>query len=175
MVFAAIVCARIADATVLLPADVGDLAREARTIARGRVVAVQGRWTDDRRSIETLVTLEVETYLKGSLGATLQFAVPGGRLGRYQRIVIGAPDFAVDQRVIVFLGGQGPSLPFVLGFSQGVFRVSPSADGLSSVVTPSPLFPATATTAVVRGDPARRTTSLADFEQRVRSLAGGAR
>src|SRR5438874_13804364 len=37
--------------TVLLPADVGELAREARTIARGRVTAVEGRWTDDRRAI----------------------------------------------------------------------------------------------------------------------------
>ena len=36
-------------ATVLLPADLGELSREARAIARGRVVAVDAQWTDDRR------------------------------------------------------------------------------------------------------------------------------
>lgn len=175
MTLALAACAHDLRGTVLLPADVGELAREARTIARGRVVAVDGRWTEDRRAIETLVTLDVETYLKGPLGATLQFKVPGGRLGRYQRIVVGAPDFAVDQRVVVFLGAQGPSIPHILGFSQGVFRVSPASDGATWIVTPSPMWPATTTSTVVRGDTARRPTSLADFEQRVRILAGGAR
>ena len=69
-----------AAATVLLPADLGDLAREARSIARGRVAAVDVQSSDDRRTIETLVTLEVDTYLKGPLGPTLQFRVPGRTL-----------------------------------------------------------------------------------------------
>jgi hypothetical protein len=38
---------------------------------RGRVVALNARWTDDHRSIDTIVTLEVERYLKGSFGPTL--------------------------------------------------------------------------------------------------------
>jgi len=53
---------------VLVSSDVGSLARDARAIARGRVVSVEGRLTDDRRGIETLVTLDVDTYLKGALG-----------------------------------------------------------------------------------------------------------
>src|SRR5262245_60719845 len=48
-----------AGATVIVPADLGELSHDARAIARGRVVAVDGRWTDDRRTIETIVTLEV--------------------------------------------------------------------------------------------------------------------
>ena len=46
----------VAHATVLVPVDLGELSRDARTIARGRVVAVDGRWTSDRRTIETIVT-----------------------------------------------------------------------------------------------------------------------
>ena len=42
-------------------------------IARGRVVAVDGRWSDDRRSIETIVTLAAEEYLKGQFGDVVQF------------------------------------------------------------------------------------------------------
>ena len=112
-----------ARATVLIPADLGELSRDALAIARGRVAALDAQWTEDRGTIETIVTLEVESYLKGALGSTLRFRVPGGELGRFRSIVVGAPEFAVDQRVVVFLGARGPSVPHVLGLSQGVFRV----------------------------------------------------
>jgi hypothetical protein len=161
-------------ATVVVPADLGELSRDARAIARGRVAAVEGRWTDDRRTIETIVTLEVESYLKGALGSTLQFRVPGGDLGRYRRIVVGAPEFAVDQRVIVFLGASGPMIPYVLGLNQGVYRIVRADDRSAWLVTPPALLPSAAGR-VVRGDPSRRPLELADFEQQVRALAGGAR
>jgi len=162
------------NATVVLPADLGDLAREARSIARGRIAAVDAQWSDDRRTIETLVTLEVDVYLKGALGPTVLFRVPGGAVGRYRRIFVGAPEFAVDQHVIVFLGAQGPSVPYIIGLSQGVFRLLDS-DRTGWIVTPPPVLPAAAVLGVVRGDPARRSMPLADFEQRVRALAGGGR
>src|SRR5262249_30578964 len=82
-----------ARATVLVGADLGRLAHDAVAIVRGRVVAVAARWTDGRRSIETIVTMDVETYLKGSLGPSVQFRIPGGVLGRYSSIVVGAPTF----------------------------------------------------------------------------------
>jgi hypothetical protein len=162
-----------ADATVLVPADIGALTYDAVAIARGRVVAADARWTDDRRTIETLVTLQVETYLKGDLGSTVQFLVPGGRLGRYRSIFVGAPQFAVDDHVVVFLGAHGPTIPHLVGFSQGVYRVLRTTNG--DTVTPPPIWPASQTQTVVRGDPARTTPSLADFEERVRALAGAAK
>jgi hypothetical protein len=167
--------AQAAAATVVVPADLGELSRDARAIVRGRVAAVDGRWTDDRQTIETIVTLEVESYLKGSLGPTLQFRVPGGELGRYRKIVVGAPEFAVDQHVVVFLGAVGPMVPYILGLNQGVYRLALAADRSGWIVTPPPMLPAAVTTPVVRGDAARRPMPLADFEQRVRALAGGAR
>src|SRR4051812_26819449 len=120
--FAFLVCSFVAlsvhaRATVLIGADLGELAHDAIAIARGRVVAVDAQWTDGRRSIETIVTLDVETYLKGSLGPSVQFRVPGGVLGRYRSIVVGAPAFEVNERVVVFLGARGPVVPYVVGFS----------------------------------------------------------
>ena len=165
-----------AHATVVVPADLGELSRDATAIARGRVAAVEGRWTDDRRTIETIVTLEVESYLKGSLGATLQFRVPGGDLGRFRSVVVGAPEFAVDQRVIVFLGASGPMVPYVLGLNQGVYRVVPGSDRATMMVMPPAMLPAASVSVpVVRGDVNRRPLALSDFEQRVRALAGAAR
>lgn len=169
----AVLCALLftatARATVLIPADLAELSREAGAIVRGRVVAVEGRWTPDRRGVETLVTLEVESYLKGALGETVTFKVPGGRLGRFRNLVVGAPELAVDQRIIVFLGYRGPSVPFVLGLSQGVYRLSPSEQ--TWLVTPTvPAATSTVARTVVRGDPSRRPLALAAFEQQVRTF-----
>lgn len=165
-----------ARATVLIPADLGELSRDALAIARGRVAAVDTQWTEDRGTIETIVTLEVERYLKGSLGSMLRFRVPGGELGRFRSIVVGAPAFAVDQRVVVFLGARGPSVPHLLGMGQGVFRMSRAADNSGWLVTSPVLVPAAGgTVAVVRGDSARRPLPLEAFEQTVRSLTGGAK
>ena len=166
-----------ARATVIVPADLGELSREARAIVRGRVASLDAQWTEDRGTIETIVTLEVESYLKGALGQVLRFRVPGGELGRFRSIVVGAPEFVVDERVVVFLGAQGPSVPFVLGFNQGVFRVVPASDRSEWVMTPLAMLsgPADATGRVVRGDPARRAMALDEFERRVRALSRGER
>ena len=163
-------------ATVLIPADLGELSREALAIVRGRVASVDARWTEDHRTIETIVTLEAEGYMKGAFGPTVQFRVPGGELGRFRSIVVGAPEFAVDQRVVVFLGAHGPSVPYILGFSQGVFRLVRAADNSGWLVTPPANMPsATGTVPIVRGDTSRRALALDDFERRVKLLAGGAR
>jgi hypothetical protein len=158
------------DATVLLPADLGDLSREAFAIARGRIVSSDSRWTTaDRRSIETIVTMEADSWLKRDLGRTLRFRVPGGRVGRFRSLVVGAPSFDPGQQVIVFLGAAPPALPYVLGLGQGVFRVA--SDRAGYVVTPSAVLPQPGPPARIgRGDPARRVMALAEFEQRVRVL-----
>jgi lipid-A-disaccharide synthase len=162
-------------ATVLVPADLGELSRDARAIARGRVVKVEPRWTDDHRTIETIVSLEVDTYLKGSLGSVVQFRVPGGALGRYRSILVGAPEFVPEERVVVFLGAVGPSVLHVLGLSQGVFRVVPAARGGDWAVAQPLMMPVVTPTRLVRGSPSQRPVPLAEFERRVRALAGGAR
>src|SRR5262245_1155852 len=163
-----------AHATVLIGADLGELAHDAHAIARGRVVAVDAQWTAERRTIETLVTLEVEAYLQGALGATVQFRVPGGSLGRFRGTVGGGPQFAIAERVVVFLGGRGPSVPYVVGFNQGVFRLVRSTNGSTWLVTPPALVPSgMGAVTIVRGDPQRQPVSLGDFEARVRALVGG--
>lgn len=163
-----------AAATVLVPADLAELSREAGAIVRGRVAAVEGQWTADRRGVETLVTLEVDAYLKGSLGETVTFKVPGGRLGRFRNLVVGAPELAVDQRILVFLGHRGPSIPYVLGLSQGVYRLARAGDAW--LVTPIVSAAASATPQkIVRGDPTRRPLALPAFERQVRSYVEAAR
>lgn len=170
-----IVLNTVTGATVIVPADLAELSRDAQAIARGRVSAVTGRWTEDRRTIETIVTLDVERYLKGSLGSTIDFRVPGGELGRFRRVVVGAPEFAPGDQVIVFLGATGPMVPFIVGFNQGVYRLVAAPNSSGWLVVPPPNLPsATVNTPVVRGDISRRPLSLSDFEQRVLTLVKGA-
>jgi hypothetical protein len=132
------------------------------------VVALSAKWIDDGQSIETIVTLDAETYLKGDWGSSPHFRVPGGQVGRYRRIVVGAPEFAPGQHVIVFLGARSGSVPYLLGLGQGVFRVVRGGDAW--IVTP-PAVLGGVPGPIVRGDPRRRPASLGDFERTVRALA----
>jgi hypothetical protein len=111
-------------ASVAIPAEITTLVADAQAIVHGRVVRLQGRASGDGLGIETLVTIEAESYLKGDLGHEVTFVVVGGQFGRYRSIVSGAPHFAEGQEVVLFLGGKAPALPHVIRLSQGAFRVS---------------------------------------------------
>jgi hypothetical protein len=163
-----------ARATVLVPVDLGELVSSARSIVHGRVVSTSAQWLEERRSIETVVTLAVEDTLKGGASGSITFRVPGGEMGRYRSIVPGAPAFAEGDDVVVFLGGEGPSIPHLVGFSQGVYRVR--AIGGERMVRPAVPSPATESTPMLRGT-GRVPARLAAFEDEVRALvvAGGAR
>jgi len=165
-------------ATVYVAADLGELTTDARAVAYGRVVTLEPRWLEERRSIETLVTLEVETYAKGDLGRTITLRVPGGQMGPYRSIMLGAPTFVEGEEVVVFLADSGPAIPHLVGLAQGVFRVRTDVATGSRLVTPEivrmPGAAALEPSRVVRGDASRRPAPLAAFLQEVRALAGRA-
>lgn len=175
LVLASVAGARL-HATVYVAADLRELAIEARAVALGRVVALEPRWLEDRSGIETLVTLEVETYAKGDLGRAVTLRVPGGQMGPYRSLMLGAPTFREGEDVVVFLAASGPAFPRLVGLAQGVFRVRPDASG-GRVVTPEivrmPGLEPVAPARVVRGDGSRRPAPLAAFLDEVRSLAAG--
>jgi len=59
-------------ATVLLPGELGDIARSAAAIVRGTVVDVRSEWADGRRRVETIVTLRVSEAFKGDMTGLLE-------------------------------------------------------------------------------------------------------
>jgi hypothetical protein len=161
-------------ATVYVSASLAELTTDARAVAYGRVVSLESRWVEGRRAIETLVTLDVESYAKGDLGSTVTLRVPGGQMGPYRSVMVGAPTFTEGEEVVVFLAASGPAIPHLVGLAQGVFRVRADATG-SRVVTPEVVRLAASETAeparVVRGDASRRPAPLGAFLQDVRTLA----
>ena len=110
-------------ATVIAPAEFPDVVNGSQLIVHGRVVDVRSQMTAGRRSIHSFVTVAVDQALKGNPGAAVTFRVPQGQVGRYRRIVVGAPEFSVGEEVLVFLTGRGPAIPTVYGLNQGVRRL----------------------------------------------------
>ena len=173
---AAVAAVPAARATVLVPADLGDLVRGSQAIVHGRVVDVTAVWADGRRRIDSLVALEVDQYLKGDFGERVTFRVPGGQMGRYRSVMVGAPSFAEGDEVVLFLGARGPSIPYVLGLSQGVCRVVEDPQTPARLVVPPPVVAGAEVQRVRRGDSARRPMPLDRFAAEVRALvAGGTR
>lgn len=162
-------------ATVLVPADLVELARSASFVVRGTVVTVSPQWADGRRRVETVVTLDVQEAMKGSSGGTVTFKVPGGDMGRYRSVMVGAPTFHVGEEVVLFLGARPPALPYLLGLGQGVYRIQrDERTGEARVMSPVLAADATDTVTVRRGDPARRALSLREFAARVRDALASA-
>jgi predicted transcriptional regulator len=158
---------RVLSATTLVPADFAQMARESELIVRGTVVNVQGQTAGPRRAIESVITVYVTDTLKGTTGTTTVFRVPGGRVGSYRRVMVGAPVFAAGDDVIVFLKGRAPAIAMPYGLSQGVYRVAHQGGG--AVVTPAV---AAGSGRVVRGDPSRRPLDPAAFAREVQRALG---
>ena len=111
-----------------------------------------------------VVTVTAGTYLKGGPGETVTFRVPGGQIGRYRNVMIGAPQFQPGDEAVFFLSASGPSIAHIFGLSQGLFRVSVDArTGRRLVVPPVLMSNSDQAQTVVRGDPARRQLSLDEF------------
>jgi hypothetical protein len=162
---------RSAEATTLVPRNFNETVQASQAIAYGRVVAVRTRASDDRLRVETLVTLSVTSYFKGNFGSEITFVVPGGTLGRYRTVILGAPRFAEGDEVVLFLGARGPSVPFVLGLTRGVFRVVRQPTTGEPMVVPGPVSSDSEEwQPVARGDAQRAAMPLAAFGGLVRGV-----
>jgi hypothetical protein len=149
---------------VVIPAEFGDMVSGSQVIVHGVVTGVDGVLVGPRRTIETVVTVRVIDAIKGRNDAIATFRVPGGQIGRYRRVVVGAPQFAAGDEVVLFLAGRAPAMPIPFGLNQGVYRVRRT--GAAAVVTPLVVDGGRA----VRGDPARRPLALDAFSSRVRAI-----
>lgn len=162
-------------ATVIVPAEFREIVNGASIIAFGRVTDTTVEATDDRRQVDTLVTMQVGTYLKGGPGETLVFKVPGGTTGRFRTVTIGAPVFAAGEEAVVFLTERPDGMPVVFGLNQGVFRVRVDGRTLRRMVTPPALMArGDAPELVVRGTAERRALPLETFGVQVQTVLADA-
>mgnify|MGYP003347379000 FL=1 len=167
--------AQFASATVLLPADFATVVNGSPVIVHGRVADIRSFSSGPSRTIESVVTLDVIDTLRGTPSRTVMFRVPNGQIGRYRRVVVGAPEFAEGDEVVVFLQARAPAIPTLFGLSQGVYRVVRGAND-EAIVTPPPVMArGFSAERVVRGDPARRPIAMDAFAREVRAVLEGSR
>jgi hypothetical protein len=68
-----------ASAMVVVPAGFSEMVTASDLVVHGRVVAMRSQLVGDRRTIETVITVDVVDALKGQPGETVYFRVPGGQ------------------------------------------------------------------------------------------------
>ena len=157
-------------ATVLLPAEFREIVAQSQIIAYGRVADAVPELSADRKRIETVVTFEVGTYLKGGPGETLTFRVAGGQVGRYRSVTVGAPMFEPGDEAILFMNVRADGQPYVFGLNQGVFRVQREPRTQRRVVMPPLLGRGESFEPVVRGAASRQVVPLEAFGAQVRAI-----
>lgn len=179
-VLAVILATSVASATVLVPAEFTEVVSGSEIIVHARVVEVRPQWADGRRWVDTIVTAEVVSVLKGGTNAseTIAFKVPGGQLGRYRSVFVGAPVFARGEEAILFLKSRSGDVPDVFGVNQGVYRIRVDSTSGRKMVVPPPLIAAVNDAKprrVIRGAVERRPLAVDAFGARVREAMAQSR
>jgi hypothetical protein len=162
-------------ATVIVAAEFREAVTESNLIAYGRVIDVHPELVDGRRRIHTVVTVDVMSWYKGGNESTLSFVVPGGEIGRYRQVIVGAPVFKPGDEAFLFLKSRDPDLPIVFGLNQGVFRVSVDERGVRKVTSPILLASGIDPEIVRRGAATRQPMALDAFGAQIRSVMAGVR
>lgn len=159
-------------ATVIVPIEFRELVTTSPVIVQGRVTDVRSAFVNGRRSVETFVTVEAGDYLKGNLGSHVTLRVPGGEIGRYRTIFIGAPEFQVGEEVVLFLKTARGAVPVIAGLNQGAFRIVSDRDSGRRIVTAPILLGRGGPDAepVVRGANTRRPMPIETFRDTVRDV-----
>ena len=113
-----------ASATVLIEQDVEALSRASETVVHARVIDIASRWNQTRTMIETDVTLDVIQDLRGSSRRHPVIVVPGGWVDGYRQVIDGAPQFDLNDEVVVFVRRDAAGRLCVTGFAQGLSRIT---------------------------------------------------
>ena len=137
VVSALVVCCAIpARATTYLPVTFEELVTRADVIFVGEVVDVRpfALDTPDGRIIKTQVTFSVSEPLYGTTSLVEVFEFLGGELNGVGMAVAEMPAFAVGDRRVMFARRERSINPIV-GFTQGLLRVTRDAGGVDRVLT----------------------------------------
>ena len=166
----ATICSATLLASVTEPLTLRQLASGATLIARGSVTDVRA-FQVPGRGIESIATVAVERVIKGEFESHVAVRVPGGLVGRYRQVKVGAPTLRINQQAVFFLKRSPDNAWRPIGMSAGVVRVrTEPATGRRLV---SPVIVQDFTTpagTVVRGDDRRRSLSVDEFEALVAAV-----
>jgi hypothetical protein len=126
--FAMVALRNDARATTFVVMSHEDLTRGSAVIALGQVQAISTT-ADSEARVETLVQIAVDEQIKGPLQPTITMAVPGGSTAQIRRVVYGAPQFYLGERVLVFLRQRPDGTLAPNGLAMGKYTIVRRATG----------------------------------------------
>jgi hypothetical protein len=123
-------------ATTFEPVSFNDMVAQADVIFVGDVVDVRPFTvqTRERTIVKTRVTFSVSDPLYGTSSLVEVFDFLGGETADLGMKVEGMPTFAVGDRRVVF-ARRDRSINPIVGFTQGLMKVSRDAGGIDRVLT----------------------------------------
>jgi len=123
-------------ATSFEPLTFNDLVTQADVIFVGNVVDVRPYivQTRERTIVKTRVTFSVSDPLYGTSSIVEVFDFLGGETAELGMRVAGMPTFAVGDRRVVF-ARRDRSINPIVGFTQGLMKVTRDAGGVDRVLT----------------------------------------
>jgi hypothetical protein len=136
-----VLIAIVAQATTLVRLTFPELVKNSSAIAHVRCIGSQVVY--ERGEIWTDTSLQVLESNKGNLPAVVIVRQPGGQFAYLESRVDGTPQFRAGEELYVFLAGQPGGRFFLVGWSQGTFRVRKNArTGIATVTQDSAEIPA---------------------------------
>ncbi len=113
--------ALVAQATTLVRLSFKDLVRDSSAIARVRYIRAETRM--ENGEIWTDTSFKVVERDKGYLPAQIVVRQPGGKFQHLQSHVEGIPEFRPGEEVYLFLTGKPGRQLWIVGWTQGTFRI----------------------------------------------------
>jgi hypothetical protein len=162
-----------ASATVVIATEFREVVSDATLIFRGHITDVRAIVVPNQ-GIETVATVAVDEALKGRASEFVSIRVPGGAVGRYRWVMVGAPSLHAGEEALFFLKRDGNNVWRPVGLAMGIYRVQAEAVTGRAVVDPPLAAGMTASTGtVVRGDARRHVMAVSEFESLVRVVMAG--
>ena len=114
-------------ATTVYGLDFTTLAKLSEKVVVAHVTSVRTVGQRTPRQIETLIELEIKECLRGDCPPTIQLRQLGGQFtfddGVYTQKISGLPQYAVGEKVVLFLERTDTARLVVTGLAQGKFSV----------------------------------------------------
>lgn len=99
------------------------LTDSSELVVAGRITNSWAAWDVEHKYIWTHYTMTVESTLKGAQSRTVEFAEPGGAIGKSVMTIAGSVRYAVGDNMMVFLARMPNGYLRTTGWSQGQYAV----------------------------------------------------
>ena len=163
---ACVALARVAEATTIVGMNERALARAADAIVIGTIGEIETVGGADG-AINTLVTVDVERTVKGSVGARVTLKQPGGQLGARGMWIAGSPHFTRGERQMLFLSAARDGTARTTALGLGQFTLAPHARTAETMAVRRP------SARTLGGRPVRRVRLARLLRSVERALADG--